>query len=480
MDGETERIIDIFRELNAVPRRSKHEERISRWLLDQASRLKLNAKTDSAGNVLIDVPASPGREEAPGVVIQGHMDMVCEKVQGSRHDFENDPIALVIDGEWLTAEETSLGADNGIALAYGLAVAERRDLIHPPLELLFTVDEETGLNGAKALGPDFVKGRILLNLDSEDEGVFTIGCAGGRDTVVAYNLKRGLIDEGSAGLAITVGGLAGGHSGAEIHLHRANALKLLARLLSRIIADTGARLVSISGGSARNAIPREARAVIAVRQSEAEKVAATVNELAGVFTAEYSKAEESIQLKSAPVALDGMEAFGGDFSRDLVRLLRIVPTGPREYSFLMPDLVETSSNLATIGETDGKLEVITSQRSSVGSKLEEISTDIEIAGELTGAAVRLENSYPAWQPDSSSQLLERSKKVYRRLYSENAKVEAIHGGLECAVIGSIYKYMDMISFGPTIEHPHSPNERVNLSSLGKTWKFLVALLESFA
>ncbi|MBN1686007.1 MAG: beta-Ala-His dipeptidase [Spirochaetales bacterium] len=479
MDAETKKIIEIFREISAVPRRSKHEEKISRWLLEWASKLKLKAMADSAGNVLIDVPASPGRERAPGVVLQGHMDMVCEKVQGSGHDFTADPIETVIEGDWMRARETSLGADNGIALAYGLAIAQRPDLIHPPLELLFTVDEETGLNGAKALGTDFVKGRILLNLDSEGEGIFTIGCAGGRDTILAYELAHTPVGDGASGIEITVGGVSGGHSGGDIHLHKANALKLLARLLTRVIRESGARLVSISGGSAPNAIPRDARAVIAVRQSDAGKVTGAVAELESVFKTEYAGADGALYVKTAAVSLDGETAFEDGFTRDLIRVLRLIPSGLREFSVLMPGLVETSSNLAIIRKIDGRLEVISSQRSSIASRLEEISGEVEMAGELTGAAVRSENSYPAWQPDSSSELLARSKRVYQKLFGQDPQIEAIHGGLECAVIGSVYDGMDMISFGPTIEHPHSPDERLHLPSVGKTWKLLVALLESF-
>ncbi len=479
MDEETTKILDIFEQLNAVPRRSKHEEKISRWLLDRASALGLKARADTSGNVVIEVPGSSGRENAPAVVLQGHMDMVCEKEPGYEHDFDKDPIVHVIEGEWLRAKGTSLGADNGIALAYCLAIAERRDLVHPPLELLFTVDEETGLNGAKALSPDFIRGRILLNLDSEDEGVFTIGCAGGRDAILTFEPERLAPEKGLSGIEITVGGLAGGHSGAEIHRHRANAIKLLARTLSRIIFEPGVRLLYISGGSARNAIPRNARAVIAAPEGRVKKIIETVHSQAAIFTSEYAAAEKDMLIDANVVSLDGLTAFTDDFAGDIVRLLRVIPTGLRDFSSAIPDLVETSSNLALVSETDGKLVVITSQRSSIDSKLEEISGDVEIAGHLAGAHTHSENSYPAWPPDISSPLLERAKEVYKQLFSSEAKVEAIHAGLECAVIGSIYGGMDMISLGPTVRNPHSPSERVHLPSIVKTWRLLVALLESY-
>ncbi len=479
MKDDIKDILDVFQQLNRVPRRSKHEQKISRWLLNTAAKLGLQAKSDSKGNVVIQVPGSPGREDAPVVVIQGHMDMVCEKEAGSDHDFSKDPIEHVIEGEWMSAKETSLGADNGIAIAYCLAIARDRDLVHPPLELLFTVDEETGLNGARALGPGFIEGRILLNLDSEDEGVFTIGCAGGRDTMLSYEPQRTGIGENFTGVQITVGGLAGGHSGVEINLHRANALKLLARLLSKIFSDSNARLVSFSGGSAINAIPRDAEALIAVERGDVEKVTKIAEDMETVFGSEFAPAEKSIRIAANVSPLAG-KSYTADFSKQLIALLRVIPSGPREYSITIPDLVETSSNLAIVREQDGKLIISTSQRGSIESSLDEIADDIALAGQLAGAAASFQNSYPSWQPDTESPLLKRCTDVYKRLFSKEAKVEAIHAGLECAVIGAIYDGMEMISFGPTIEHPHSPDERVHLPSVGTTWLFLLSLLESFA
>ncbi len=479
MDAETKAIVNIFEKLNSVPRRSKHEEKISRWLLDRASALGLKARSDKKGNVIIHVPGSPGKENAPVVVLQGHMDMVCEKRPDSPHDFSKDPIEQIVEGDWMRAKDTSLGADNGIAIAYCLALAEGHGLAHPPLELLFTVDEETGLNGAKALAKDFVKGRILINLDSEDEGVFTIGCAGGKDTNLVLEPCREAITGNYAGMKISVGGLTGGHSGAEIHLHRANALKLLSRLLSRILNSPDAGLVSITSGSAKNVIPREAEALVAVPAGKEGRVIKEADAMEKAFAAEYAKAEEGISVSAVPKSLEGKEVYAGGFSRKLVSLLRIIPTGAREYSVVVPGLVETSTNLAVVGEEKGKLHICTSQRSSVESALDEISEDVAIAGKIAGAEVGKQNSYPAWRPDTSSQLLKRSKEVYAKLFSEEPKVEAIHAGLECAVIGSICPGMEMISLGPTIRQPHSPDERIYLPSIGKTWRFLLALLESY-
>ena len=478
MDAETKKIIDIFEALSGVPRRSKHEEKISRRLKEYASNIGLDAKADGKGNLVINVPASPGREKAPVVVLQGHMDMVCEKTPESAHDFSRDPIEIVFDGDWIKANDTSLGADNGIALAYCLALAGNPNLAHPPLELLFTVDEETGLTGAKALGRNFIKGKMLLNLDSEDDGVFTIGCAGGRDAILTLSPAREDIDKESSGIEVSLSGLAGGHSGVDIHKHRANALKLMARLLLPLIKELGAGLVSLSGGSAVNAIPRDAKAILSIRPDSVGKAAELAKSMAGIFASEYAQTEEKLSIDVDTVSLDGRRAIKTESALSFVRLLRLIPSGPREYSSTIPGLVETSSNLAIVREKGAKLEVLTSQRSSVETRLDEITVDIESAGISAGADVRFENSYPAWQPDTSSPLLARAREVYRRVFSKEPAVEAVHAGLECGVIGSIYNGMDMISIGPTIEHPHSPDERANLPSIGKTWRFLIALLES--
>lgn len=478
MDAETKAIIDLFESLSRIPRQSKHEEKISKWLLGFAEKAGVPARADKKGNVVITIPASPGRENAPIVVLQGHMDMVCEKIPESNHDFSKDPITLVYDGEWIEAKETSLGADNGIAVAYCLALAISREVAHPPLELLFTVDEERGLNGAKALTPDFLKGRIFLNLDSEDEGVFTIGCAGGRDGVLSLEPARVETGKDSVGLKLSMSGLAGGHSGVDIDKHRANALKLMARLLLQLVKDHGVGVVSLSGGTAVNAIPRNADAVIAVKPDTAGKVSEAVNSMAAVFRSESASADGNLSIDISKASLEGKKAFTEEFALRFIRLLRLIPSGPREYSADIQGLVETSSNLANVNEKEGKIEILTSQRSSVESRLSEVSADIECAGLSAGAVVRMENFYPGWQPDTASPLLKKSTEVYRRLFSKEPVVEVIHAGLECGVIGSIYDGMDMISFGPTIKNAHSPDERAHIPSIGTTWKFLTALLES--
>jgi dipeptidase D len=477
MDNETRSIINIFEQISAIPRQSKHEEKIAAWLRDWAAKHALDHAADSKGNVVIRVPASPGCEDAPVVILQGHMDMVCEKTPGSTHDFSKDAIKLVYDGDWITATDTTLGADNGIAVALALAAAETDS--HPRLELLMTVDEETGLTGANALGKDFVEGRILLNLDSEDQGVFTIGCAGGKDALLSLESAKVDIEAGAKGMEITVGGLVGGHSGVDIHRGRANANKLLSRVLASLIREAKAAIVSISGGSVRNAIPRDARAIVAIRAEHVGKALQLVEESASVFQSEYHSTDRNISLSADPVSLNGSKRYTNESGANLIHLLRVLPNGPREYSADIHGLVETSSNMAVIEENGGSVQVHTSQRSSVMSQLDDLTEAIVSAGTLAGASVRSENSYPPWTPRTDSELLRRAKDVYVDVFSKEPKIEAIHAGLECGVIGAKYPGMDMISFGPTIRHAHSPDECVNIPSIESTWKYLKALLTSF-
>lgn len=483
MDKDTRAVIDIFEQISAVPRQSKHEEQITRWVCEWAAERGFEHKTDKAGNVLIRVPASSGYEPAPTVIIQGHLDMVCEKTPDSDHDFLKDPIKLVYDGEWLTADKTTLGADNGIAVAMALAVAAGAAATgggkHPALELLFTVDEETGLTGANALTADFLDGRLLINLDSEDEGVFTIGCAGGSDAVLSFETEKREVNSGAKGMEIVVGGLAGGHSGAEIHKRLANANKLLARTLAPLLGDSAAAIVSMSGGSVRNAIPRDARAVLAMPVDQVSRSLKHVEDCQKTYRAEYGAADPDITISADPVSLDGTTSYSPEFSRRIVSLLRVLPNGAQEYSADIHGLVETSCNMAVIKEGNGTLEIHSSQRSSVMSKLADLTRVIQDAGKLAGAAVRGENKYPAWTPNTESKLLERAKSVFISTFNTEPRIEAIHAGLECGVIGSKYPGMDMVSFGPTIQYAHSPDERILISSISNTWKFLAALLASF-
>jgi dipeptidase D len=443
------------------------------------------------------------------------MDMVCEKTQESEHDFSKEPIIPVVDGEWLRAQGTTLGADNGIAIAIALALAEDKSLRHPPLELLFTVDEETGLTGANALTPDFITGEILLNVDSEDEGIFTVGCAGGLNTKIEMPLVFSSLPENMLTFNLMVDGLAGGHSGVDIHEGRANANKLIVGALSLIADKMDLRIQDINGGSAHNAIPRYAQANVAVPADRQDELSAIVSEYESKLRSEYSEIESgiSIRIEESPSSLSPPlspplspssdlqnEGADSETTNRIIGLLQDLPHGIASMSEDVEGLVETSSNLATVNikssksgdkntdkdkdeekgkNEDGKLVIVSSQRSSIDSGLAALTSSIEKTAKKYGAAYEHNSGYPPWQPDMSSPLLKRCMEVYSSVFDEKAKIEVIHAGLECAVIGSKYENIDMISFGPTIKNPHSPDECLHIPSIRKIWDFMVVLLESF-
>ncbi len=482
MDEKTIEILDIFQQINAIPRCSKHEEKISQWLKQWADDNGFKVRNDNAGNMVIKVPATIGYENTPGIVIQGHMDMVCEKTSDSDHDFSKDPIRFIYEGEWLKADKTSLGADNGIAIALGLALAKDKTVAHPPLELLFTVDEETGLTGANLLEPGFIKGNILLNIDSEDEGVFTVGCAGGKDTRITLPLKFSKISKNNEIYKLMGYGMRGGHSGIDIHKQRANANNILARTLNIANKSSEIRLISIKGGTAHNAIPRDAEAFVACDPSQFSSLQKIIEEFEQTVKKEYASTEISlaISLIQADTHAFDRSALTREDTSKVINLLLALPHGVARMSANMEGVVETSNNLATIEIKDKSLIVHTSQRSSVMSRLDEITSKIEAIAALSGANTKSVNEYPAWQPDMTSPLLKRCKKIYKNLFNKNPVVKTIHAGLECGVIGSKYQDMDMISLGPTIENPHSPDEKLYIPSISKVRDFLVALLKSYA
>lgn len=482
MTDPTAVILNYFEEINTIPRCSQNEAKLCRWLQKWAADRDLSYACDVVGNLLIQVPSSPGVENAPTVVLQGHMDMVCEKTPDSDHVFNRDPIISHREGEWLTAADTTLGADNGIAIAYMLALVEDDKISRPPLELLFTVDEETGLNGAKRLQSDFIQGRILINLDSEDEGVFTIGCAGGVDTTITLGLETAPPPPNGQCQALVVGGLKGGHSGIDIHKHRGNANRILARTLAQIHTVTPIRIISIEGGSRKNAIPRDAKAVIwtdASRQAEVEKAVAQMEQ---TIKAEFAKSDKGLflTLKASSDMESDRKSITPKATDHTLRMLLSLPTGVSHMSPELEGVVETSSNLATVHLTDGHLNVVSSQRSAALSRLDEITAAVHAVAQLAGASAKDQDAYPPWQPQLDSALLSRSKKVYRMLYQQEPVIQVIHAGLECAVIGDLYPGMDMISFGPTIQDPHSPDERIWIPSIEKVWTFLGALLEEIS
>ena len=481
MNATTRRLLEIFEEISRIPRCSKNEEAIARWFDAWARAKNFASRRDRVGNRLITVPATPGAEAAPAVVIQGHLDMVCEKSPASTHDFTRDPIRIIHDGDWIHADETSLGADNGVALALGKALAEDDSLTRPALELLFTVDEETGLTGAKNLEPGFFRGRTLINLDSETEGVFTVGCAGGRDVTITRDLRFTAVPDEFRFARLSVGGLCGGHSGIDIHRHRANALKLLARVLGDMPDGDDTRLVEITGGTKRNAIPRDASARVACgvgRLAEFQKRAA---EAERTFRREYAtESSLFISFTEEEGPTHGRKAIAPQDARTTVDLLLALPHGVAQLSPDFSDLVLTSSNLAMAHTVESRLSVITSQRSLNVPALNAMSETARAIAALAGGQATTESEYPPWTPQLDSPLLQRCCEVYRGCYGQEPGVRAIHAGLECAVIGDLCPDMDMISLGPTTENAHSPSERLHVPSLSHLWDFLVALLQSLS
>jgi dipeptidase D len=469
-------VLTIFERLSAIPRGSGHEEQVSLWLQGLANQYGFPCQVDQVGNLVIRVPATPGRENAPVIVLQGHMDMVCEKTPESNHDFLHDPIKCIVDGDWLHADHTTLGADNGIAIALVLALVADSSVVHPPLELLFTVQEEVGLGGVNHLKSGFITGKILVNLDSEDEGTFIVGCAGGQTTRI--NLPVQLADtEQTAAFQLVVGGLRGGHSGVDIHKHYASANKLLARTLNRLLQETPLDLMQISGGTAHNAISREAWASFVCAAEKTGLLKQALSEFLSVLNKEFSPVEKDITLTLSPIE-PGRAASTADTAR-IIQLLMALPHGVAAMSASVPGFVETSNNLAHIDFQDSTLKIVTSQRSNVMTRMEELTERITAIGKLAGAEVSSTQAYPGWQPDMQSPLLQRSIETYQSVFGRKPEVSLIHAGLECGTIGAIYPSMDMVSLGVTIENPHSPLERMNIPSIERVWKYLVAFLQTY-
>lgn len=472
----TQKVLTLFEQISAIPRGTGREAELRNWLRGWADRRQLSWSVDEAGNLVIRVPASPGFEQAPLVILQGHMDMVCEKTPDSPHDFTRDPIRCIVEGEWLHADRTTLGADNGIAIALAMALVEDESVGHPPLELLFTVEEEVGIGGANKLQPGFVQGKILLNLDSEEEGTFIVGCAGGQTTRIFLPLRFENLASKQA-FRLEVSGLQGGHSGVDIHKHRANASKVLTRALAQLQKLAPLRLVSLKGGTAHNAIARSAEAVIVLAPAQVEQVERELQGFQALLRSEYAVSDPGITLTLASAAAE-QAVTPADTAR-AIQLLMALPHGVAEMSASVPGFVETSNNLATVEIAEGALKVVTSQRSTVMSRLAELTERITAIATLAGAEVASGDAYPGWQPDPDSELLRRSAEIYTRAFGKAPKVEMIHAGLECGVIGAIFGGMDMISLGATIQNPHSPSERLHIPSVGRLWHYLVAFMQSY-
>lgn len=472
-----ETIWRCFAEISAIPRASKDEGRIADFVENRARELGLEVLRDALHNVLVRMPATEGRESAPIVVCQAHLDMVCEKNEGTTHDFARDPISLCRKGEWIAAEGTTLGADNGIGVAAMLAVMETKTVEHGPLELLFTADEETGMSGAIGLDPELVRGRVLLNLDSEQEGCYTIGCAGGQDLRFEIDVENQDVPSGWKAMALRVRGLLGGHSGCEIHKRRANALRLLGRLLDGLASSGPMALFSLEGGSKPNAIPREAEAVLVLPLASLKEARSIVERLERSFHGEYAGHEPELRVELEELSAVPDRAFSEEGSRRIVRLLLACPHGVSSMSSSLNGLVETSTNLARIRSLPGQgVTVVTSQRSSIESSLDEIVARVRACAELAGARVVAGGRYPAWTPNPQSPLLDRAVAVHEACFGKPPMVSAIHAGLECGMFARKWAGMDMLSFGPTITGPHSPDERVHVPSVARFWDLFRALL----
>ncbi|WP_372683331.1 aminoacyl-histidine dipeptidase [Desulfosarcina sp.] len=480
MDSATRTIIDYFEQINQHPRCSKQEQQISRWLKQWAMDRGVPVKSDSAGNLVLQVPATKGFEHAPIVILQGHLDMVCEKQDDSDHDFSKDPIRMLQDGPWLTARGTTLGADNGIAIALAMALVDSPEVSHPPLELFFTVEEETGLTGVLKMDPALLSGKILINLDSEDEGVFVVGCAGGRNTTINRPLDFTSLDGDYDLLSVSAQGMKGGHSGVDIAKHRANANKVMARLLGAGMAVAPMRLVALKGGTGRNVIPRGCEALVACRREAIDDLERTTGSVAGLIKQEYKTTDPALNVsveKKGPVDA-GQRGVTEHDTAVVVSLLTALPSGPVDMDVDFPLLVQTSTNLSLVEINNERLAVTTNQRSSVPSRLDAICLAVEAVGRLAGATVQTGTGYPSWPMNPESPLLHRCTLLYRDLFECAPTVQIMHAGLECGVIGDRCPGMDMISLGPTMENPHSPSERLFLPSVEKVWRLLAALLKS--
>jgi dipeptidase D len=466
-----------FAEISRIPRGSKNEAAISKYVLKTAQKLGLQARADKLGNVVVLKPASPNRQNVKPIALQGHLDMVCEKNKDKVHDFLKDPIDLVRKGNVLMADGTTLGADNGIAVATNLAIMEDRRLEHGPLELLFTVDEETGLTGAANLEPDFLQSKTLLNLDSEEEGALYVGCSGGKDTMGTWNLHLDAPGGEMTAVQIRVSGLKGGHSGLDIDKGRGNAIKIMNRVLLGLDA-AGARLAFLEGGNKHNAIPRECEAVLLIPSRKLQEAEQIVGILGSTVKSEISTVEPELTIVLTPIdSRKKWKVIRKGEQKKIIKTIAALPHGVIKMSADIPGLVETSTNVAVVKTLKDTLRIVTSQRSSVASEIVDISQSVSFTFELGGASVGYTDAYPGWKPNMESPILATAKASFRALYGKDPEVKAIHAGLECGIIGERMPGMDMVSLGPTLEGVHSPDEKIYIDTVERFWAFLLEILK---
>lgn len=476
-DLEPKIVWENFYGLTRIPRPSKHEEKVQQYLLDWGKARGIEVFRDDTGNIIFRKPATPGYENRRGVIFQGHMDMVPQKTADTVHDFLTDPIETEVLGEWVGAKGTTLGADNGIGVCIGLSVLEDNTLKHGPVEVLVTYDEETGMTGADCLKPGVLQGDILLNLDSETEGELYIGCAGGLDGTADFSYNTVAAPEGYEGWKLTVKGFSGGHSGMDIILYRANANKVAARILLPLMEKYGVKVTGFTGGSLRNAIPFEAEVSMLVPAASAEEVKAAVEASFAVVKAEYAETDPGAACFF--VKEEGATAYIEDeVMLRAVKAIIACPDGVERMSASVEGLVETSNNMAVVRTEDGHLTVRCLMRSSVDTAKENLAVKMRSVFELAGAAFSTQGGYSGWTPKPETPIIGTIRDVYKEKFGAEMKVMAIHAGLECALLGAKYPAWDMVSFGPTIVHPHSPDERVKIDTVAKTWEFVKAVLEN--
>ena len=470
-----------FENITKIPRPSKHEEKILDSLKSFANDRNLETREDSTGNIVILRPGSGGGENASTIVIQSHVDMVCEKNRDSNHDFMNDPLDLYIEDGWLKAKGTTLGADNGIGVAAALSLLEMpEDMKLPPLECLFTVDEETGLTGAFALNGEIIKGRTMLNLDTEDWGEICIGCAGGGDSSINLPIETQEAPSDFLSFQLSVEGLQGGHSGVDIHEERGNAVVFISSILDALSRNTDTRLVSLEGGDKHNAIPREAFATILISPEAVSDSQIIVSNKEKAFKKEFGSLETNMQIILSGLNSSPKNTLTKKSQLKLINLLRILPHGVLKYSHDVKGLVETSNNLASVKVKHNQYNIFCSTRSSIAEALEFQRERISIMANSYGALIEQDEPYPGWAPNINSPILDITTKIYSEMLNGKPNICAIHAGLECGVIGEKVDGMDMISFGPTIKGPHSPDERVEIKSVEKFWNLLLRILEDLA
>ncbi len=468
-----------FEEMCEIPHPSKHEQKMIDYVVNFAKANNLEYEVDEVGNVVIRKPATPGMESRQGVILQGHLDMVPQANSDANHNFEKDPIKPRIDGEWVKATGTTLGADNGIGVSTSLAILEAKDIVHGPIEAIFTIDEETGMTGAFGLKPGLLKGDILMNLDSEDEGELFIGCAGGTNANAIFKYNKKPAPKKHNTYKLIVKGLKGGHSGCDIHLGRGNSNKLLFRFLRQAEKNFAIRLAAVEGGNLRNAIPREAFAVLMVPKDNVKVFEAAVLAYEETIKKEFAGVEPGLTV-SLDKAKSPKNVFDKSTQKNLINAIFVCPNNVVRMSVDMPGLVETSTNLAIVKSDDKTktIEVKCLLRSSVDSSKEALEQKIESVFELAGAECTFDGQYPGWKPNPNSPILTVMVDLYEKLFGKKPEIKAIHAGLECGLIGGVFPNLDMISFGPTIRFPHSPDEQCNIETVQKFWDYLLETLKN--